>query len=92
MTYKNLQQCLADQKTIDYIEESLENIRRLRAGMKCYRSAWDSLEAKELLYSVKLAVEYIKVINKASNLSSREREFVSSIVSQAIVKRLKDEN
>ena len=93
MTFKSLQEALADKRTLEYIEESLDSILslRLRIG-KCKRSALDSLREKGLLKSGVLAIEYLRIISKKSLLSAAEREFVSSIVSSSVVRRLKDED
>ena len=93
MTFKSLQEAVADKRTLEYIEESLDSIRSLRLQIgKCKRSAWDSLREKGLLKSGVLAIEYLRIISKKSLLSAAEREFVSSIVSSSVVRRLKDED
>ena len=93
MTFKSLQEALADKRTLEYIDESLDTISslRLRIG-RCKRSSWDSLSEKGLLKAGVMAIEYLRIISKKSLLSASEREFISSIVSSSIVRRLKDED
>ena len=93
MKFNSLQEALADKRTLEYIEESLASILSLRLQIgKCKRSAWDTLNDKVLLKSGTLAIEYLRIVSKKSLLSASEREFISSIVSSSIVRRLKDED
>lgn len=93
MKFNSLNEAIADKKTIQYIEESLDSIRAIRLSVgRCKRSAWDSLSEKGLLKSGALAIEYLKIVSNKSLLSASEREFISSIVSSSIVRRLKDED
>jgi hypothetical protein len=90
--FETLDQILQDQKCIELLQEKIDSIRLHRRklldaakpGRKLKRGPFDTLDECAMLYPGELTAEFQLIKAKTSKLASREREFITLMVSQAI--------
>lgn len=103
--FKDIIEVLNDRHTRKFILEEIQLAYELKvekhenmtahlpeqvaADTKLKKTPWESLQEKELLQLPEIAYEFIRIKNKISELSARERSIIDSLVRTAIQRTIK---